>query len=123
PLRLHGGEDGFADVREAVDVVDVILLAAREEQLGRRRVDEHKLCRVHRTEALEFAAGELRGAEEVHVQASLACLHTLDHEILAEQALLRRLVAEEEERGWPRESSLKPFVEEIGRASCRESVK
>src|SRR5947208_3304024 len=34
PLRLHRGEDRFADRREAVDVVDVVLLTAREEELG-----------------------------------------------------------------------------------------
>src|SRR6059036_1387419 len=33
-LRLHRGEDRLADRREAVDVVDVVLLTAREEELG-----------------------------------------------------------------------------------------
>src|SRR5439155_1008551 len=112
PLRLHRGEDRFADRREAVDVVDVVLLTAREEELGRRRVDEHELRRIGRSETFQFPAGELRGAEEVHVQAGLSRLDALDREVLAEQALLRRLVAEQEERGRSGETSLKPLVED-----------
>src|SRR5207249_11561677 len=73
---------------------------------------QHELPGVHRAETLQFAAGELRGPEEVHVQAGLPRLDTLDREILPEQAFLGRLVAEQEERGRTRESSLKPFVED-----------
>src|SRR5207245_180320 len=69
--------------------------------------------RVRGAEAFQLAARELRGTEEVHVERRFPGLHALDRKILAEQALLRRLVAKQEERRGAREPSLEPIVEDL----------
>src|SRR2546422_373732 len=111
-LGRHRGDDRFTDVREVVDVVDVIFLVAWQEELGRRRVDEDELRGVDGPEPFQFAPGKLRGAEEVHVQAGLPGLRALNREILAEEALLCRFLAEQQEGRGTRESPLETLVED-----------
>src|SRR6266700_1924435 len=104
--------DRVRDVREAADVPDAVPLLARQEHLGRGRVDEHQLVGVHRAEAPELVSRQLRRAEEVDVQGGLAGLRALDREVLAEDSFLRRLVAEQQQGRGPREAAAESVVED-----------
>src|SRR5439155_20737628 len=79
----------------------------------RARVDADEQRRGRGAAAPQLPARELRGAEEVHVDRRFPGLHALNRKILAEQALLRRLVAEQEERRGARDPSLEPIVEDL----------
>src|SRR3990170_7595719 len=80
--------------------------------MGADRDDERDLVRREVAELAQLPPGELWRAIEVHVQGSLPRLRALHGEVLREQALLRRLVAEEEEGRRPREAALEAFVED-----------
>src|SRR6266540_4066244 len=111
-LRVDCRSDRVCDVREAPDVRDAIPLLAREEHLGRRRVDEYEFVGADRAEPSKLVSRQLRRAEEVDVQGGLAGLGALDREVLAEDPLLGRLVAEQQQGRGPREAAAEAFVED-----------
>src|SRR5438309_2701639 len=113
--RLLGprrGDDRLTDVLEARDIVDMVPLRAREEELGGRRIDQNEFRRVDRPEPLHFPTSELGRPEEIDIHGAFPRLHALDGEVLAEDSFLGRLVAEQEQRGGSWEAALEAVVED-----------